>query len=87
MVVKWVYCWQKYYYCSGELVDGSFLLLVLFICSDIGDEKGVLKVNRAEERGGTKFSSELNVETKYGHIWYFFCGTIHGTKIVSEIKE
>jgi hypothetical protein len=47
-------------------------LLLLLIGGGIGDEKGVLKVNRAEERGGTKFSSELNVGTKYGHIWYFF---------------
>jgi hypothetical protein len=44
----------------------------LFICGSIGDEKGVLKVNRAEERGRTKFSLELNVGTKYGLIWYFF---------------
>jgi hypothetical protein len=63
------------------------LLLLLLIGGGIGDEKGVLKVNRAEERGGTKFSSELNVGTKYGHIWYFFCGTIHGTKLVPEIKD
>jgi hypothetical protein len=48
---------------------------------------GVLKVNRAVEKGGTKFSSELNVGTKYGDIWYFFCGTIHGTKLVPEIKD
>jgi hypothetical protein len=34
------------------LSSKSFLLLLLLICS----KKGVLKVNCAEERGGTKFS-------------------------------
>jgi hypothetical protein len=31
------------------LSSESFLLLLLLICSGIDDEKGVLKVNRAEE--------------------------------------
>jgi hypothetical protein len=35
-----------------SLSSESFLLLLLLICG----EKGVLKVNRAEERSGTKFS-------------------------------
>jgi hypothetical protein len=35
-----------------SLSSESFLLLLLLICG----EKGVLKVNRAEERTGTKFS-------------------------------
>jgi hypothetical protein len=42
------------------------------ICGNIGDEKGVLKVNRAEERGGTKFSLEPHVGTKSHRIWYCF---------------
>jgi hypothetical protein len=36
----------------------SLLLLLLLIGGGIGDKKGVLKVNRAEERGRTKFSLE-----------------------------
>jgi hypothetical protein len=55
-----------------SLSSVSFLMLLLLICSSSGGKKGVLKVNRAEERGGTKFSSELTVGTKSGHIWYFF---------------
>jgi hypothetical protein len=55
-----------------SLSSESFLLLLLLICGGIGDEKGVSKVNRAEERGRAKFSSELNVGTKSGCIWYFF---------------
>jgi hypothetical protein len=34
---------------SMSLSSESFLLLLLLICSSIGDKKGVLKVNRAEE--------------------------------------
>jgi hypothetical protein len=62
------------WYCrmDCQLSSVLFLLLLLLICSSIGDENGVLKVNRAEERGRTKFSSELNVGTKSGSIWYFF---------------
>jgi hypothetical protein len=36
------------------LSSESFLLLLLLICSSFGDKKGVLKVNRAEERGGVR---------------------------------
>jgi hypothetical protein len=32
-----------------SLSSESFLLLLLLICSGIDDEKGILKVNRAEE--------------------------------------
>jgi hypothetical protein len=79
-----------------SLSSESFLLLLLLICGSIGDEKGVLKVNRAEERGGTKFSSEPNVGTKFssepnvgtkfGCIWYFF-GTKTKTKTKSNLEK
>jgi hypothetical protein len=57
-----------------EMLLSSILLLLLplLICGGFGDKKGVLKVNRAEEKCRTKFSLELSVGTKYGHIWYFF---------------